>query len=242
MSWARARALAILTVLLIGGAVAVAVLGRQPRTLPPRPESQRPALLLLTRLPLVLPEQFSIRGAGSPALTALGKRYRVLPISATDAADLHRGRILLMAHPQAQTSENLVTLDAWVRRGGRLLLLADPMLEWPSERPLGDRLRPSPMFADTGLLAHWGLRLAAPDERGEARRKLAGYDLLTLSPGALTGRCEIAADALVAHCRIGRGQVTVVGDADFLDTARLGRGAEHNLDALLAELAALEKA
>ena len=71
-----------------------------------------------------------------------------------------------MAHPLAQTAENLVALDAWVRGGGRVLLLADPMLEWPSKRPLGDPLRPPPMFMDTGLLAHWGLRLDAPDERG----------------------------------------------------------------------------
>ena len=34
-----------------------------------------------------------------------------------------------MAQPLAQTAENLVTLDTWVRRGGRVLLLADPLLE-----------------------------------------------------------------------------------------------------------------
>ena len=73
-------------------------------------------------------------------------------------------------------------------------------------------------------------------------RKLAGYDVLTLSPGALSGRCDISADALVARCRIGKGRATIVGDADFLDAPRLGDGAERNLDALLAELAALEKA
>ena len=242
MTWARAHALAILTALLIGAAVAIAVVGQGHAPLQPRPAPERPALLLLTSLPLVLPEQFSIRGAGSPALTALGTRYRVVPISATDSADLAKGRLLLMAHAQAQTSDNLVALDSWVRRGGRLLLLADPMLEWPSQRPLGDPLRPSPMFADTGLLGHWGLRLDAPDERGEVHRKLAGYDVLTLSPGALSGRCDISADALVARCRIGKGRATIVGDADFLDAPRLGDGAERNLDALLAELAALEKA
>ena len=114
MTWARARALAILTALLIGAAVALAVVGREPAPPQARPASERPALLLLTSLPLVLPEQFSIRGAGSPALTALSTRYRVVPISATDSADLAKGRLLLMAHAQAQTSDNLVALDAWV--------------------------------------------------------------------------------------------------------------------------------
>ena len=90
----------------------------------------------------------------------------MVPISVTDGAELAKGRLLLMAHPLAQTAENLVALDAWVRRGGRVLLLADPMLEWPSKRPLGDPLRPPPMFADTGLLAPLG-----PEARGARRAR-----------------------------------------------------------------------
>ena len=74
--------------------------------------------------------------------------------------------MLLMAHPLAQPAEALVDLDRWVRDGGRLLLLADPKLDWPSKRALGDTLRPPPAFADTGLLAHWGLRLDAPADGG----------------------------------------------------------------------------
>lgn len=241
MTWARVRALAILAAVLMAAGVAVALVGREPRTLAPRPPSERPALLLLTSLPLVFPEQFTLRGGGSPALTALETRYRVLPISATDAADLARGRLLLMAHPQAQTADNLVALDAWVRRGGRVMLLADPMSEWPSQRPLGDPLRPSPMFMDTGLLAHWGLRLDAPHQRGPKAQKLGGFDVLTDSPGKLFGRCSISADRLVAHCRIGRGRATIVADADLLDTTALGTDAKHNLDGLLEELADLER-
>ena len=142
-----------------------------------------------------------------------------------------------MAQPRAQPAEDLVALDQWVRRGGRVLLLADPMLEWPSERPLGDPLRPPPMFADTGLLGHWGLRLDAPDEHGPKPGRLGGYDITTDSPGSLAGGCDIGRDHLVAHCRVGQGRATIVADADFLDVERLGRPARHNLDALLGELA-----
>src|SRR5205085_8537321 len=131
-------------------------------------------------------------------------------------------------------------LDAWVRRGGRVLLLADPLLEWPSKRPLGDVLRPPPMFADTGLLGHWGLRLDAPDERGPANRDLAGKTIMTVSPGALYGRCSISADRLVADCRVGNGTAMVVADADFIDTAGGAAQGTRNLDALTAELAAAE--
>ena len=241
MIGARVRALAIILALLVGAAIAIAVLGREHRGLPPRAASDRPSLLLLTSLPLVFGEEFSLKGGGSAALAALETRYRVVPISVTGPADLARGRLLLMAHPAAQPAEDLVALDDWVRRGGRLLLLADPMLEWPSSRPLGDPLRPPPMFGDTGLLAHWGLRLDAPDERGPAFRKLGGYDVEAVSPGRLVGSCEIALDAAVARCRIGKGRAIVVADADFLDAARLGKPAKHNLEGLLGELAGLER-
>jgi hypothetical protein len=165
----------------------------------------------------------------------------VVPISVSDPAELAKGRLLLMAHPLAQPAEDLVALDQWVRGGGRVLLLADPMLEWPSERPLGDPLRPPAMFMDTGLLGHWGLRLDAPDRRGPEVRSLGGFDVLTVSPGLLYGSCQISRDRLAAHCRIGKGEATVVGDADLLDVARLGPRASRNLDSILRELAQLER-
>lgn len=238
---ARWRALLILLIL----AVALAAVGLRAihRSVPvpeSRPASQRPVLLLLTSLPLIFGEDFSLQSNGSPALKALQARYRVLPISVADGAELAKGRLLLMAQPQAQTASNLVVLDEWVRRGGRLLLLADPRLEWPSKQPLGDVTRPPPMFADTGLLAHWGLRLDAPDRPGPAERKLGTYQVLTASPGTLNGGCRISADQFVTHCRIGFGAVTVVADADLLDVDQLGADARHNLDGVLAELATLE--
>jgi len=240
MTSARVRALLILSAALaLAAAAMVAVIHPQPHPLGPR--ADRPALLLLTSLPLVFGEGFSIEGAGSPALNALNRRYRMIPISVADPANLAKGELLLMAHPLAQPAEDLVALDAWVRRGGRVLLLADPMLEWPSKRPLGDPLRAPPMFMDTGLLAHWGLRLDAPDERGPATRKLGGFNVLTVSPGLLFGSCAIGDDRLVAHCRIGMGSATIVADADLLDAASLGSKAAHNFDGVLEELARLEK-
>jgi hypothetical protein len=237
------RRTVILACVLIAAILGVAAMtiGRQPKHVPPRPASQRPVLLLLTSLPLVFGEDFSLRGGGSPALSALETRYRVVPISVADPGELSKGRLLLMAHPPAQPAEDLVALDKWVRGGGRVLLLADPMLEWPSKRPLGDPLRPPSMFMDTGLLAHWGLRLDAPDERGPKMEKLGGYDVLTVSPGLLSGRCRIESERLAADCRIGKGRAIVVADADLLDIPALGPRAKANLDAILAELARLEK-
>ena len=241
MSRARGRALAV-GAASIAAAIALWLVSAHagPRPLPARPPNQRPTLLLLTSLPIVFGEGFSLQNNGSPALTALQSRYRVVPISVADPPDLAKGRLLLMAQPLAQPAEDLVALDRWVRSGGRAMLLADPMLEWPSNRPLGDPLRPAAMFMDTGLLAHWGLRLDSPDQRGPLQSKLGGFDVLTVSPGQLSGRCSISADRIVAHCGVGRGHVTVVADADLLDTASLGDRSSRNLDGVLQELARLE--
>ena len=42
------------------------------------------------------------------------------------------------------------------------------------------------MMRDTGLLAHWGLRLDAPDDRGPKLQMLGGYQVETNSPGRLS--------------------------------------------------------
>lgn len=220
--------------LLAGGAIlAIAGLGslglsyRHGEVPAERPPAERPTLALLTSVPLVFGESFSLQSGGSPALTRLEQRYKVVPVGIADAASLKGQRLLLMAHPRAQPAEALVQLDGWVRGGGHVLLLADPRLDWPSDRPLGDKLRPPPAFADTGLLAHWGLSLNAPDPDGSAS---AG----TLAGG---GECKVRKDGLVARCRIGRGAATVIADADFLNAAE---PSASGLDLLVVELDRLE--
>lgn len=200
-------------------------LGGSDRGLGPRPPAERPQLALLTSLPLVFGEHFGLDGGGSAALTRLEQRFRVQPIGVADEVSLSGQQLLLMAHPRAQPAEALVELDRWVQHGGKLLLLADPRLDWPSERPFGDRLRPPPAFADTGLLAHWGLRLAGPEPGGTAGQLSGG------------GSCRFEQGRMVARCRIGRGRATVVADADFLNVEDPESG---NLDILVEELDRLE--
>lgn len=234
MNAARRRALLlILAAVAIVGALALFA------ARPSAPPAEKPRLLLLTSLPLVFGEGFGLEGGGSPALKSLSDRFTVLPISTTAPAELRKAPLLLMAHPPAQTADNLVALDRWVRDGGRVLLLADPLLEWPSDRPLGDSLRPPPMFMDTGLLQHWGLRMEPAEQRGPQMRRLAGREVMTASPGSLSGDCRVSADRLTAQCRIGRGRATIVADADLLDVEHLDGPTENNLEAVLAELANL---
>jgi hypothetical protein len=196
------------------------------------PAAPKPVLHLMTPLPLLFAEKFAIESE-KPAVTALlDQHYRLQPVDLP--SQLPAGATLLAVQPRALPAEELVALDEWVRRGGRLVLLADPLLEWPSERPLGDRLRPPPMFADTGLLGHWGLRLDSPDSRGPvASARPAGATLL--SPGRLVrtgGECSVGPGGHQADCRLGRGRAIVVADADWLNVA----AGDPNLAALEALL------
>ena len=218
-AWLAAIAVAV------AGAAAVGVSLKRDEVPAARPAAERPTLALLTSLPLVFGESFGLEDGGSAALARLEQRYKVHPIGVADTSSLKGHRLLLMAHARAQPAEALVELDQWVRGGGRVLLLADPKLDWPSERPLGDILRPPPAFADTGLLAHWGLSLSGP-EPGSTQGRLAS-----------NGRCRVTEDAVVARCKIGRGKAIVIADADFLNVdGPDGVG----LDSLIAELSRLE--
>jgi hypothetical protein len=234
----RRRAIAAaIGALLIIAAIAVALVMEGPRPgFPPRAPGERPKLLLLTSLPILFPGEVTLDSKSQPVLAALRSRYALVPISVADGASLRGQRLLLMAQPQAQPPEDLVALDAWVREGGRVLLLADPALEWPSNRPLGSVLRPPAAFPDTGLLAHWGLRLDSPDTLGP--KTVARIE--TASPGELIatgGDCSVES-GFIAYCRIGKGEATVIADADFINVPD---SRSPNLTLLLRELNRLER-
>jgi hypothetical protein len=191
---------------------------RQPQTEPQRPAG-KPEVALLTSLPIVFGESFSLDAERNPLLAALEERFEVVPVDGPE--QLKSGATLLAIQPQAMTAERLVALDKWVRNGGRLVLLADPSLLQRGERPLGDRFTPPYAFPDTGLLAHWGLTLepeGAPFAE-EVPFELGGGAVASVSSfGRLrsgNAACVLTVKASAARCRIGKGQVTVVADADF---------------------------
>lgn len=192
-------------------------------------------------------ERFGLDAQPSPLLDALGKSFDAQAIALADGTSLASHRLLLMAHPRAQPAEALVDLDEWVRRGGRVLLLADPRLDWHGDRAIGDKLRPPPDFADTGLLTHWGLVLQGPTDEGPITRQVEGLTVLTSSPGKLVSKsehCVVAADGFVARCSVGSGQVTVVADADFLNVAgeeAIDGPTDQNLELVTRELARLAR-
>ncbi len=193
--------------------------------------AEKPELHVLTSLPLLFDAGFGVELAKGKAATALRDHYRLKPIDLP--SELPAGGMLLAAQPRALPAEELVALDAWVRAGGKLLLLVDPLLEWPDRRPLGDRLRPPTAFADTGLLMHWGLRLDAPDTRGLRSGSHDGIALIYSSPGQLVktgGDCVIEPEGISASCRLGTGHATIVADADLLDVESIERELGRRVD------------
>ena len=81
MTSARLRALLpVLAALVAAAALAFSINSHKENPIAPRPPDQRPVLLLLTSLPILFNEQFSLQGGGSPALKALQTRYHVVPI------------------------------------------------------------------------------------------------------------------------------------------------------------------
>lgn len=192
---------------------------------PPPTPSEKPDLALLTSLPIVFGEGFTLDLPKSPLLAALEERYSVRPVDGPE--QLRADGLLLAIQPQALTAERLVALDKWVRGGGRLVLLADPRLTFESERPLGDRFRPPYSFPDTGLLRHWGLALGE-GEGGAGETDLGrGIRIVADQPGALTragGDCTLSPSRVAARCRIGKGYATIVADADFALADAAGNG------------------
>ena len=186
--------------------------------------SDKPRLALLTSLPLLFDEGFSLESSGSPALAALEQDFVVEPIAIADAASLEGHDLLLMAHAPAQTAEALVDLDGWVRDGGRVLLLADPRLAYRSSLPLGDNRRPLSEFPDTGLLAHWGVDLVGPifdDPPAQSGEDVffgsVGRGAFAVTkPECRLGDFHWQQPGFLAICDLGKGQARLMADADFL--------------------------
>jgi hypothetical protein len=187
----------------------------------------KPHLLLMTSLPIVWGERGAFDPASRPAAAyrVLQQEYEVRPIDVLDEAGLGRGRLLLLAQPRWLAPAELATLDSWIRRGGRALILADPVLAWPSDLPPGDIRRPVPSSLLGPLLAHWDLDLLPPSRPGLETGWARPADgpprrgkLLMDSPGTLYshGRGCRPGPAWFAACTIGSGRVFLIADADLM--------------------------
>ena len=149
----------------------------------------------------------------------------------------------LLAQPRALSGPENVALDDWVRRGGHVLLFADPMLTSHSRFPIGDRRRPQDVVLLSPILSRWGLELQFDEAQAEGERvtqfgqidlpvELAGtFRITPRTPGA-PADCELKASGLVADCAIGQGRALIIADAAMLDQDAAGPMRENALRAL----------
>lgn len=175
---------------------------------PTQPVTDRPALAVITALPLFWDAQGR---ADAPIVTVLRTRFTVQPIDDAMQLDRSPARLLLLAQPRAMTPQALVAVDRWMRGGGRAVVLADPLLRWPSDLPMGDRRRAPATSLLEPLLDHWGFAFDRIEE-DERRWFLPDGALLTLSGAQMAGGGD-----MVQRKRIGRGEVVLLGDADLID-------------------------
>lgn len=170
---------------------------------------------------------------------ALSARYKVIPLVRIEDKSL-KGAMLVLAQPRGLAGEELVAIDTWVRKGGKVVVFTDPELVWPSELPLGDPRRAPPIGLLDPLLGHWGLTLASPavTDSGPERRIAVGRSTMAV---AWAGRwqtnsrdCTLESEGVIADCRIGKGHALLVADADLLDERLWEASGTDNEAAILA--------
>lgn len=235
-----------LRVLRIALACALLPLASSCQAQAPEP-AERPQLGLMGTIPVYWGEsgQFgdTLNGSGSThwARAQLESRFTLAPLDALDADTLAGLDYLLLAQPRALSPAENVALDDWVRQGGRLLLFADPMLTGRSRFAIGDRRRPQDVILLSPILAHWGLEMEFDVERpeGVAMLRAGAVTIPVNRPGAFRlapgeSACTLAAQAVLARCRIGKGDVAVLADAAVLDLYQPPEGAAEALDWLTA--------
>ena len=194
---------------------------------PAAASADAPAVTMLTGLPLRWSAGEGIAAMiaeGTNDDPALARLMTAGPVSLVDGLADHvppPGGTLLIAHPRALAPQELVAIDAFVRGGGRTVVLADALSGWPARHPLGDPRNPPVTSLLTPLLDHWGVTLgAAPADEGAALpADIDGARLSLFSAGRfdrLPTACRAFAGRHVARCSIGAGEVWLVGDADLI--------------------------
>jgi len=210
------------------------------------PAEDRPTVDVLTGLPLFWGEGdvgdvLSGTATRSPLLDALGRDWTLQPLDVARRPQLAQVDRLLIIQPQALAPDELVEIDRWVRRGGRLLVLADPDLRWPSTLPSGDPRRAPVASLLSPLFAHWGVTLLSTSGLSPVAEDLEGRNVVFDSPGRWEvkgGKCA-PVSLRVLKCSIGKGEAILVSDVDFANplwaTATNGRNYAA-LDALMTRV------
>ncbi|MEP2737060.1 MAG: hypothetical protein ABJP34_12280 [Erythrobacter sp.] len=223
------------------------------------PEAEKQSLGLMTSLPIYWNEGdvFADFGSGEQAelpwvRQTIAQRYQIRPLDLLAGDDLGNDPLeglqrLAIIQPRGISPAGNVALDDWVRGGGRLLYVIDPMLSGEYEAALGDPRHPTVTALVPPVIARWGLSLSFDEDQSEEPRLVqwGGLGDELILPVVMAGElsttdtadppCTIAAEALVARCEIGKGSVTLVADAALFEPREGNAEAEHAVLAMLSK-------
>lgn len=188
---------------------------------------------LMTSLPIIWGEGASLGDILSddtppyPIYSYWQKRYKIEPVDSFENLQKSETDIVILAQPRAMAPADLADIDAWVRGGGRAIVMTDPALVWPSELPLGDNRRPLISGLLSPLLSHWGLELVVLEDMERAFVELDFGDLKIATAGVGAFRplaaktsaradCQFSSGNILADCKVGKGRAILIADADFL--------------------------
>jgi len=167
----------------------------------------------------------------------LERRAELVPLDTLAADESASDRLadldyLAVIQPRGLSPADNVALDDWVRAGGKLLLVLDPLLTGEYAAPLGDPRRPADTALIPPVVKRWGLSVQAPIhevwEDGIFEVDLAGTSFTVSHGGTVViadpaaASCQLHAGAVVARCAVGEGQVTLLADAAVFEDYELG--------------------
>ncbi|MEM8723897.1 MAG: hypothetical protein AAGE86_00100 [Pseudomonadota bacterium] len=145
---------------------------------------------------------------------------------------------LAVIQPRGLSPADNVALDDWVRGGGELLLVLDPILSGDYDVALGDPRLPVKNTLIPPLVERWGLKIGVRfHETWEAGIRSAalgdgefvvvhGGELEVIDPAAAD--CRVLASATIARCAVGKGVVTLLADAALFEHSDIaGEEGEH---------------
>lgn len=212
----------------------------QPRLDLPSPREDRKKLGLMTSLPLYWPlgEAFTVTATGKGEVPWQRQQLELdhelvlldtlSPIPGLGPDDPETDPLeglerLAIVQPRGLTASDNVALDRWVRGGGRLLLVLDPMLTGHYEAALGDPRRPTDVALMPPVLVRWGLAMTYDPEGQDPRRPVRvpveDFSIIASMSGEIaiaesgTGKCALLARNVVARCAVGAGEVVFLADA-----------------------------
>ncbi len=180
----------------------------------------------------------------------LETRYKIAPLDTLAPANAGMGdapatdplgalRFLIIVQPRGLSPQDNVALDEWVRAGGHLLYVLDPMLTGSYAVPLGDPRHPTMIGMLPPVLPRWGIQMEFTERQpfevhavkmafGPVPVMMGGKIVLTQ---AGQKHCQLDGEGLLADCRIGKGRVTLLADAALFE---LPAGEAGDREALLA--------